>query len=113
MLRSRLWPTQPFTDWTVPAQLTGKNIKAARRDLYKARLVEYPDFWEILEKEIPVKQKPVSLPVQESQNEIPVSNLTSDDPQAGDSDISQEEANSKVDELVKLYNNAISDKWKG
>jgi len=59
------------------------------------------------------KQKPVSLPVQESQNKMPIENSTSEDSQAGDSDISQEEENSKVDELVKLYDNAISDKWKG
>ena len=65
------------------------------------------------EKEIPVKQKPVSLSVEQSPKEMPVANLTSEDPRAGDNDIPQEEENSKVDELVKLYNNAISDKWKG
>ena len=65
------------------------------------------------EKEIPVKQKPVSLPVDESLNKMPVANMASKDPQAGDNDMPQEEANSKVDELVKLYDNAISDKWKG
>ena len=65
------------------------------------------------EKEVPAKQKPVSLPVEQSPKEMPVANLTSEDPQAGDNDIPQEEENSKVDELVKLYDNAISDKWNG
>jgi len=57
------------------------------------------------EEDATAKQKPVSLPVEESPKEMPVENLTPKDP--------QEETNSKVAELVKIYDNAISDKWKG